>query len=46
MIEEILNLFFDGDNIFVFLIDRINNEYLYLCGVFECGFLFVEVFEM
>lgn len=46
MTEETINMFFDGDNIPALLIDRINNEYSHLCGVFERGSSPVEVPEM
>jgi wobble nucleotide-excising tRNase len=46
MTEETLRLFFDEETIPAVLIDRINNEYSHLSGVFERGSTPVEVPEM
>lgn len=46
MNEETLRLFFGEAKIPAVLIDRINNEYSHLCGVFERGSTPVEVPEM
>lgn len=43
---EKLERFFDGEKIPAILIDRINNEYSHLCGVFERGATHIEVPEM
>lgn len=46
MTNETLCLFFGEEKIPAVLIDRINNEYSHLCGVFERGSTPVEVPEM
>ena len=46
MNEETLRLFFGEERIPAVLIDRINNEYSHLAGVFERGSTPVEVPEM
>lgn len=46
MTEETLRLFFGEEGIPAVLIDRINNEYSHLAGVFERGSTPVEVPEM
>lgn len=46
MTEETLRLFFGEERIPAVLIDRINNEYSHLAGVFERGSTPVEVPEM
>lgn len=46
MTEETLCFFFGKEKIPAVLIDRINNEYSHLCGVFERGSTPVEVPEM
>jgi len=46
MTEETLCLFFGEEKIPAVLMDRINNEYSHLCGVFERGSTPVEVPEM
>jgi wobble nucleotide-excising tRNase len=46
MNETSLSLFFGEDKVPAVLIDRINNEYSHLCGVFERGSAPVEVPEM
>ena len=46
MTEETLRLFFDDEKIPAVLVDRINNEYSHLAGVFERGSTPVEVPEM
>jgi wobble nucleotide-excising tRNase len=46
MTEETLQSFFGEERIPAILIDRINNEYSHLCGVFERGSTPVEVPEM
>ena len=43
---EKLERFFEGEKIPAILIDRINNEYSHLCGVFERGATHIEVPEM
>jgi len=46
MTEETLCLFFGKEKIPAVLMDRINNEYSHLCGVFERGSTPIEVPEM
>ena len=46
MNENTLSAFFGGDSIPVVLVDRINNEYSHLSGVFERGASPIEVPEM
>jgi wobble nucleotide-excising tRNase len=46
MKEETLTLFFGNEEIPAFLVDRINNEYSHLSGVFERGGSPIEVPEM
>ncbi len=46
MNEETLRQFFGDEKVPAVLIDRINNEYSHLCGVFERGAAPVEVPEM
>ena len=46
MTQDTLTLFFSGQSIPSILIDRINNEYSHLAGVFERGSTPVEVPEM
>lgn len=46
MTEATLSRFFDQERIPAVLMDRINNEYSHLCGIFERGSTPVEVPEM
>ncbi|WP_280570787.1 AAA family ATPase [Chromohalobacter sp. 296-RDG] len=46
MNERTLKLFFGNDSVPAILVDRINNEYSHLCGVFERGATPVEVPEV
>jgi 2-keto-3-deoxy-6-phosphogluconate aldolase len=46
MTEETLQIFFGNKKIPAVLIDRINNEYSHLSGIFERGATAVEVPEM